>query len=309
MKRRPLIFIVAALALAGGAFLLFGGDKRETAPVVQPDMEADRSEGQVGALGRIEPRSRVVRVSHDAGPEGARIGELKVAEGDRVEAGAVIAVFSDYPRKQAKAEAATARIAMLEAKLKAEESNASFFAKEFERYRVLAKTQAVSVARKDQAERDYRQSQAQVTSLKAELASSQAEAKLANEEFSQSQLVAPLAGTIVKIHAWPGERVGDAGVVEMADLTQLDVVAEIYERDMPRVRVGQQAVIKVPGFEESFSGEVRELGFQVRKNDVNDTDPLADRDNRVVEVRITLPPAEAEKLKHLIYLQVDVRLQ
>uniref|UniRef100_UPI00374DB641 hypothetical protein n=1 Tax=Nitrosomonas sp. TaxID=42353 RepID=UPI00374DB641 len=38
---------------------------------------------------------------------------------------------------------------------------------------------------------------------------------------------------------------------------------------------------------EPYRAQVRELGFLVRKNDLNDTDPLADRDNRIIEVRIT----------------------
>ena len=131
---------------------------------------------------------------------------------------------------------------------------------------------------------------------------------LAERELEQSTLVSPIDGTILKIKAWPGERVTDNGVVEIANLTQIDVVAEIYERDMPRVKIGQKAEIKVPGMQETFGGTVRELGYVVRKNDMNDTDPLADRDNRVVEVRITLDPGKEEILKHLIYMQVDVRL-
>jgi HlyD family secretion protein len=46
----------------------------------------------------------------------------------------------------------------------------------------------------------------------------------------------------------------------------------------------------------------------VRKNDINDTDPLADRDNRTVEVRISIAGEKAELLKHLIYIQVNVRI-
>lgn len=301
--------IAIAVAVLGLGWLMFGQKEKHEPAQAQPLQSSQQTDGQVGALGRIEPRSRVVRVSHDAGPEGARIGELKVSEGAQVAQGDIIAVFSDRPRKLAEREAAFARITMLESRIKAEESNLRFTKKDYERHRNLAKERAVSVVENDAAERDYMQSQAQLNALRAELDSAKAEAQLADEQLKQSVLPAPMSGTVLKIHAWPGERVGDAGVVEMADLSALDVVAEIYERDMPRVRVGQTARIFVPGMEDAFDGEVRELGFLVRKNDVNDTDPLADRDNRVIEVRITLPATAVERLRHLLYMQVDVRLQ
>jgi len=308
MHKRLWMFLLAILLIAAVAFALRDGHKTRE-PVRAPIREeAPVSPSHVGPLGRIEPRSRVLKVSHDAGPEGARIGLLKVAEGEQVEQGAVIAEFSDRPRKEASLNAARARMTMLEAKITAEETNTRYFAKEYDRVRTLANAKAVATARRDQAERDYAQSQALVASLRAELASAQAEAKLAEEEVRQSVLLAPMTGTIIKILAWPGERVGDRGVVEMADLTELDVVAEIYERDMPRVKAGQKAEIRVPGIATPFTGDVRELGYQVRKNDLNDTDPLADRDNRIVEVRITLPSQATEQLRHLLYMQVDVRL-
>jgi HlyD family secretion protein len=52
---------------------------------------------------------------------------------------------------------------------------------------------------------------------------------------------------------------------------------------------------------------VYHVGFVVRGNDVNDTDPLADRDNRVVSVRIAVDPDVAPLLKNQIYRRVSVR--
>lgn len=306
--------IVAVILAACGIFWLSKRDgseeKQTTHPGVKTHVAIDpalRPEG-VGALGRIEPRSRVIDLSHDAGPEGARIGELLVAESQQVKKGEVIAIFSDYERKKAKLDSAKAQIPMLEARIKAERANQSFAFKEYERTRKLVKTSAVSRARFDETERNLRQSQANVNSLEAQLIATKADLVLAERELEQSTLVSPIDGTILKIKAWPGERVTDNGVVEIANLSQMDVVAEIYERDMPRVKIGQKAEIKVPGMQETIGGTVRELGYVVRKNDLNDTDPLADRDNRIVEVRITLDPGKEDILKHLIYMQVDVRL-
>ena len=295
--------IVLATIIACALILTSGASSAETEPAPQVQVPSG-----IGALGRIEPHSRVVDVSHDAGPEGARIAVLHVEEGSIIKKGDVIATFSDHERKQAKLQAANARVPMVEARIKAERANEQFFLRDYKRMSELVKTSAVSKARFDDALRNYQQSQASVAALQAELASAKADAELAAKELLQSELLSPMDATVLKINAWPGERVGDSGVVQLADLREIDVVAEIYERDMPRVSMGQKAEIMVPGMKQRFSGTVRELGYMVRKNDLNDTDPLADRDNRVVEVRIGLDGETSQALKHLIFMQVDVRL-
>lgn len=262
----------------------------------------------VGALGRIEPRSRIINLSHDQGPDGGRIEQLLVKEGDVVRQGQVVATLSNNSRKQAQLELAQARAKMTEAKLEAELVNEKFYFKELERCTKLANSRVVSQEVKDQAEKDYNNSTANVKSLRAELISAQANVQLSKEELKQSILVSPLSGTVLKIQARPGERIGDYGVAEIADLTAIDIVAEIYERDMPRVEVGQKAEIKVPGFAEPFYGEVRELGFQVLRNSLISTDPLSTVDNRIIEVRVTVDPNMVNKLRHLTNMEVDVRL-
>ena len=66
--------------------------------------------------------------------------------------------------------------------------------------------------------------------------------------------------------------------------------------------------IHAAGFKRNYRAQVRELGFLVRKNDINDTDPLADRDNRIIEVRLTLEPEAVTDLRHQIFRQVKVRI-
>lgn len=262
----------------------------------------------VGALGRIEPKSRVISLSHDAGPEGARIETLDIVEGQRIEAGARVAVFSEYKLKQAQLLALQAMLPVTEARITAAEAAARLADAERGRAQKLLKEKAIARAEVDRLETTFAQAEAEAKALQAELAMTRADIVAAEEDLRRSQLFSPIAGTVLKIHHWPGERVGDQGIADIADLSAMDVVAEIYERDMPRVRPGQHARIRVPGTDMAFDGLVRELGYQVMKNDMNDTDPLADRDNRVVEIRITLPPEAATSLQHLIFMQVDVHI-
>jgi HlyD family secretion protein len=261
-----------------------------------------------GALGRIEPRSRVIKVSHNAGPEGARVEQLFFAEGDQVKSGDILAILADHGKKTAEVEAAGTRIKVLKAQRETERIAFDFNQKEHSRYQSLKQDSMASISLADAKYLAFAQSAANLKQLSAEIAHAEAEQRIAVEALKNTRIHAPISGTILKVLTWPGERIKDGGLVEMADLTQLDIVAEVYESDLNQVKVGQKAHISGKGFDQVYTAEVRELGYLVRKNDLNDTDPLADRDNRIIEVRLTLDPLAVADLQHQILRQVYVRI-
>ena len=261
----------------------------------------------IGALGRIEPRSRVIKVSHNAGPEGARVAQLFFQEADSVQAGEKLAVLSDHVKRKAEVQAAGTRIKVLEAQRAVEQIALTFNKKEHLRHQSLDPG-AVSISLVDEKRLAYEQSLADLKRLSAEITRAQAEQKIAEAELDNTLITAPITGTVVKIFARQGERIGDNGLLQIADLSQLDVVAEVYESELPQVKIGQTGCITATGFKRSYRAKVRELGFLVRKNDLNDTDPLADRDNRIIEVRLTLEPEAVVDLQHQIFRQVKVRI-
>ncbi len=262
----------------------------------------------VGALGRIEPRSRVIKVSHNAGPEGARVEQLFFQEADSVKSGQKLAVLSDHAKRKAEVDAARARIKVLEAQRTVEQAALTFNKKEHVRHQSLEPSAAVSISLVDAKLLAYEQSLANLKRLSAEIAHAQSEQKIAEAELDNTLITASITGTIVKIFTRPGERIGDNGLLQIADLSQLDVVAEVYESELPQVKVGQTGCITASGLTRSYLAHVRELGFLVRKNDLNDTDPLADRDNRIIEVRLTLEQEAVADLQHQLFRQVKVRI-
>ena len=176
------------------------------------------------------------------------------------------------------------------------------------RYQSLEFSSATNISLADAKRLAFEQSAINLKRLSAEIAHAQSELKVIEAELNNAQIGVPISGTILKIFIRPGERIGDKGLLEIADLTELDVVAEVYESDLLRIRIGQSGCINAVGFKRSYHAQVRELGFPVRKNDLNDTDPLADRDNRIIEVRLTLEPEAVADLQHQIFRQVKVRI-
>lgn len=269
---------------------------------------ADSENIYVGALGVIEPRSRVLNISHDFGPSGVLIEHLYVSEGDNVKVGQPLVKFSNHDNKKAYYNLVSYQIESLLSDLRSQQADFDLAKKEFLRYERLAKTSSVSLSLKDSAELKFKQSESKLEKLNAELNILKSQLEIAQDEFARSIKLAPIDGVILKIHSWPGERASDNSVIEIANLEEFDVVAEVYERDISRVSIGKKAKVNISGIVDDLEGEVYKMGFLVYKNDLNKTDPLSNRDNRIVEVRIKLPKEISKKIKHMIYRQVQVRI-
>jgi HlyD family secretion protein len=133
----------------------------------------------------------------------------------------------------------------------------------------------------------------------------------AEADLEVTSVKAPTDGQIIKINAYPGEVVGDEGIVEFANTSKMMVVAEVYESDIGRVQIGQTATIssETGAFEGEITGRVGQIGLKIGKQDVLDTDPAADVDSRVVEVEIHLDPQNSDRVSHLTNSKAIVKIR
>ncbi|GJD22787.1 heterocyst specific ABC-transporter, membrane fusion protein DevB homolog [Rivularia sp. IAM M-261] len=146
---------------------------------------------------------------------------------------------------------------------------------------------------------DVQAAQAEIDSALTGVAKAQAYLELA-------YVNAPKDGQILKIYTFPGEVVGNEGIADMGQTDQMYVVAEVYETDVSKVRIGQQAKVTSEAFQGELYGNVTQVGLQVKKQTTFSTDPVADVDHRVVEVKIRLNPKYAKQVRSLTNLQVEV---
>jgi HlyD family secretion protein len=149
-----------------------------------------------------------------------------------------------------------------------------------------------------------------VQGAQAELARAQATARQSQAELTEAYVRAPIAGEILKVHTRAGESPGDKGIVEMGQTSQMVAVAEVYESDVRKLRVGQSATIKSESgaFTQNLKGTVKYIGLQIGKQDVLNTDPAADSDSRVVEVKIAIDPSDSNTVKGLTNSKVSVSI-
>ncbi len=271
------VFATAFVLLLGCGYITLAlGQSLESPPQQAAELAAlqDGLE-RVAAIGRIEPGEGVIRVAGPPRPV-VVVAELLVREGDRVTRGQPLAVLEGTSVQRA-------AVTQLEAEL----ANAE---RELERNRELFRKGTLSESGLKAFELDRDVAAARLAGARAELA--------------LSTVDSPIDGQVLEIHARASERVGPDGILELGDTSVMYAVAEVYETDIGRVRVGQTATVASPALAEPLTGRVERIGLKIGKRDVLSTDPVADADARVVEVRVRLD--HPERAAALTNLRVDV---
>jgi cobalt-zinc-cadmium efflux system membrane fusion protein len=224
----------------------------QTAPAALTHMQE-----YLRATGTVQPvDSRVASVRPLAR---GRIVEVHAKVGDRVKAGQALAVFDNIEAGELIAQLQSAR-----AELEQRKARLAPVRRQAERSRRLADIGAG-------AEKDFESSQAEQQEIEANIRSQQAainglEVRLhrlgiANASARSSFLTAlkaPFAGVVTKAQVSTGDFIDESReVFAVANLTQVWVQAEVYEKDLGRIRVGQNASITVDTYpNERFAGRV-----------------------------------------------------
>lgn len=275
----------------------------------------------VSALGRIEPRGGIIRVGAPSTPEavsGAILKKLWVSEGDRVEAGQLLAETDAGSVVQAMVEKAQAEldlavIAAEAAQSKADEACvlAQVAASEAERRTDLLARKLASREETEQAEgvAQARQASCSAARATARVANStievaRASLRVAEAELQRTRITAPTKGMIIDLIVEPGELIGAEGVLELGRVDQMVATAEVYETDIGRVSVGQRAEISSDALTGVLSGRVTSIALKVHKQDEIGTDPAARKDARIIEAEVLLDDPQA--VSRLTNLQVEV---
>jgi cobalt-zinc-cadmium efflux system membrane fusion protein len=108
-------------------------------------------------------------------------------------------------------------------------------------------------------------------------------------------LNSPISGTVIERNGTIGATVGsDANVFKIIDLSRVWIDANVFEKDLERVRVGQLVNVKVPAFPEStFTGRIILISSVV------------DPDTRTVQVRTEVPNPDG-RLKPDMFANVEI---
>jgi HlyD family secretion protein len=334
-----LVLLFASVALFA-SWSRLGSKANDASLEASKEPTAESTEDVVLASpGRIEGASEVINIG--AGADGV-LAEIRVREGQRVKAGEVLAVIDredlsaelsaarataestrqsrtrlvrgsrDEERRQAEAEVNAVEAVVRQAQLR------------YDRYEQLFSKQVISEDQRDEARRNLEVSQANLRAaikhkelveappLPEELERADAEVRASDqrvrnvtERLSKCSVKAPISGTVLKTFMKPGETFSTftpQPILSLADTSRMRVRAEVDERDLGRIRTGQQVIIRSDAFNgKTLTGRVNRIGSQMGRKKVRTGDPAEKSDRDVLEVWIDLNDAD----EHLV---VDLRV-
>lgn len=275
----------------------------------------------VAALGRLEPMNGVIRISASSLPEapaGGVLARLDVEVGDDVTAGQLLAVTDTAEVLRAKVDEARAQLTLAEQQAAASQSaaaaacvRAGVLQREADRLTTLESRDLAAEDETDRARGAAEAANADCAAAESAARVAEADIDVAKarlgrhrKELDLAEIHAPVSGKVLVIHARPGEHIDTDGVLELGRVDRMYAIAEVYEADVGRLRVGQQATVSSVALDEQLTGRVERIRPIVRKMDQIGTDPAARKDARIVEVEVILD--EPERAAAYTHLQVDV---
>lgn len=229
----------------------------------------------VTASGKVFPEIEV-KVSPDISGE---IVDLTVQEGDSVKRGQVLArIYADIystqrdqaaaavTQQQAMVQNATAQLGALKATL--DQAQAAY-----NRQKKLLDDKVISASEFETAESAFRSAQANYNAAMQSIRSGQAgvvgaEANLAraNKDVGRATIVAPMEGVVSLLAVKKGERVvgtaqmAGTEMMRIADMSRIEVRVDVGENDVPKVSIGDSALIEVDAYNNrKFKGIVTQI--------------------------------------------------
>jgi HlyD family secretion protein len=130
--------------------------------------------------------------------------------------------------------------------------------------------------------------------------------EVARAARDQTVVLAPSVGRVLDVSAHAGE-VTSGMLLALADLSAMVAIAEVYQSDVPEVKVGDAAEALIQG--RRVAGRVTKVSRLVGRNTMASLDPRELQDRRVVPVTIRLDDAAAAAAYVNMEVEVTIRPQ
>ena len=284
-----LVVAVAIVALFSYNWLLRAPVAVETASVSMS--YPSQAYTELNATGYVVAQRKAAVASKATG----RLVWLGVEEGSRVKEGEIIARLENLDVKATREQAA-ANLQVANANLEQGLSELRDAETALKRSEELLAQGFVSRASHDIAVARHDKAKANIASLKAGIAAAQANLRGTDVAVEQTLIRAPFDGVVLTKAANVGDVVtpfssaldAKGAVVTMADMSTLEVEADVSESNLSRVRIGQPVEIQLDALP-----DVRFRGVVAR------TVPTVDRSKATVMTKIRFLEAEARILPEM----------
>jgi HlyD family secretion protein len=306
-------FVILALVCGGGGYFVATTDIKDKvmASLKRPEkVDAVRLEPairgelvrMINAPGSIEPE-KLVNISSEVS---GQIIELPFQDGDIVSKGDLLAVIDDEDL-QARLDAVQAALDSEKARRESAKADRDQASAEFERVSELYDAGDVSRSEYDSVRSRSQSAEANLRMVDHSITRAEANLAQARKDLRNTKILAPMDGAIVRIHAEVGETVLGTStnvgsvIMELADLSQMLMRAQVDETNIGPVRASQRADVSLNAYPDRvYKGSVRRVSLQRQVS----------RDGTgYVEVEIPLEVPEGETLYTGLTANVDIAVE
>lgn len=297
-RSKVLIGIGVVAVIAAGATLTLRGGSGRGAEVRMEEVERRDLVSTVTASGNLRAR-RQVDISSEVS---ARVQELLVAEGDDVEEGQVL-LRLDPTQIRALRQRAASSVSQSRAQVSQARANLTRARREYDRILGLWERDTLLVSRQqvEQAEADFQVAQANLESAEYGVEVATASLEEQDDRLDNTVFTAPISGRVTRLNVEEGETVvvgtmNNPGslILSVADLSVVEVVVQMDETDIPRLSLGDSAVVSIDAFpDRDFTARVTEIANSA----IQDPSTSAASGQQAAidfEVVLTLDPTDVE---------------
>jgi HlyD family secretion protein len=229
----------------------------------------------ITANGKIQPQTEV-KISSEVSGE---VVQVYVVDGQQVKAGDLLIkinpeiYLAGIERMEASLNTARSNFANSKARLSQTEAQFKTTELSYKRNKKLWEDKAISDAEYENAQASYEVALADVeaaresvNAAKFSVLSSEASLRESKENLSKTTIYAPMSGTISRLNVEVGERVlgtiqmSGTEILRIANLDKMEVVVDVNENDIVRVKKNDTAIIEVDAYlGKKFKGLVTEI--------------------------------------------------
>lgn len=231
---------LSLLTILAGATVWFVG-KNETGEQVHYLTEAVKRQNldkTVLATGTVRAKQRIEVGAQVSG----KIQRIYVSLGQAVKSGELIAEI-DSRNQQNNLDKAQAQLAVYRTQLKAKETALGVAKANYQRYSKLYQQKSGSLSDLDSAKSTLASAQAAVDELNNQIQIAEISVRDASLDLGYTKITSPIDGVIVSIPMSEGQTVNanqsSPTIVQVADLSKMQVKMEIAEGDIAQVKKGQ----------------------------------------------------------------------
>ena len=265
MKRRTKIIIGAAAVVVIAVVIaaIVGGGRNKGIRVRTTKVDRKDLVQLVTANGTVQAKTKVELSANIMG----QITKLNVEEGDHIKQGDLLLVI-DQARYAAAVNGARSNLQALEAERTRSREAAAQAKRDQERADQQFADGILPAADRERARSTYDQAVASARRAERQVEQARADIASAQDALDKTEIRAPMDGIVTARNIEQGEVVvtgtmNNPGTVLMtiSDMSTVEAVLEVDQTDVPQLRIGQKASIRIDAFpDENFPGEVSEIG-------------------------------------------------